>query len=147
MSLTVGFAPKAMMRLMVLLSPKGLYDDDIGESLEMIGMVVSGDQVRNAPVLYNRLKPSLNKGGAGNIWQTSGSGANMSLVMGTNVSHKGKSYPKMLDTNPRYHYARGPMKGQRTLGFFSGAFRRTWDHRQQVMRWFMGKIAARWGKR
>jgi len=69
----------------------------------------------HAPVDTSRLRSSLLKGGASNIWEMDSSPLPMWLKVGTGV----QSYPKILDTDPRYHYRRGPFRGAPTMGFFS----------------------------
>jgi len=66
---------------------------------------------KDAPVKTNRYRSSI----AGRV--KSVVGASVVAVVGTNVrSDKGFPYPAALETGARYHYRRGPHRGQPTMG-------------------------------
>ena len=141
----IGFKPEQLDKILRKLSP-GLYMKIVGPFLNKLGLVLSRDMVLHAPVQFNRLRPSLNKGGAGNIWKPFGSVNEPGLIIGTNVTHKGRSYPAKLDRDPRYHYRRGPFAGQQTAGFFSDAPERTNTERAALVGDLADDVAAEWKK-
>ena len=66
---------------------------------------------KDAPVKTSRYRSSI----AGRV--KSVIGASVVAVVGTNVrSDRGFPYPAALETGARYHYRRGPRRGQPTMG-------------------------------
>ncbi len=68
-----------------------------------------------APVLHGRYRGSL----AGRIVQGRGS-VLIEGSVGTNVTNDGFPYPAALEESRKFHYARGPRRGQRTAGRVAG---------------------------
>lgn len=78
-----------------------------------------------SPVKTGRLRTSLAKGAPEGLWRISGFPVPKQLRIGTNVKHRGESYPRILDKSPIHTYARGPREGQLTQGWFSKSKDRT----------------------
>lgn len=68
--------------------------------------------IKIAPVYKGRYRQSLM--GSGKVRSIAG-GEVMGTV-GTNVTHRGVSYPAVLESSERYHYRSGPRAGQKTAG-------------------------------
>lgn len=68
--------------------------------------------VKIAPVYKGRYRQSLI--GSGKVRSIVG-GEVMGTV-GTNVTHRGVSYPSVLESSDRYYYRSGPRAGQKTAG-------------------------------
>ena len=94
-----------------------MWDKPTERYFDRAGIAVLGEAAKVSPVKSARLKNSLSKGGASNIWHPVKNG----LEIGSSVKHKNFSYPSALDASARYHYANGPLQGGRTKGFFTNA--------------------------
>ena len=97
-----------------------LWDKPTEDYFDRAGIAVLDEAKRESPVETARLRNSLSKGGASNIWHPIKNG----LEIGSNVSHRGFFYPRALDESARFHHADGPRRGQRTKGFFTNAPKR-----------------------
>ena len=73
---------------------------------------LEGEWIKIAPVYKGRYRQSLM--GSGRVQSVAG-GEVMGTV-GTNVTHRGVSYPAVLESSERYHYRSGPRAGQKTAG-------------------------------
>jgi hypothetical protein len=79
----------------------------------MKGVVhLEAEWIKIAPVYKGRYRQSLM--GSGKVQSIAG-GEVMGTV-GTNVTHRGVSYPAVLESSERYHYRSGPRAGQKTAG-------------------------------
>ena len=80
--------------------------------------VLLSDWKEIAPVLHGRYRGSL----AGRIVQGRGN-VLLEGSVGTNVTNRGFPYPAALEKSRRFHYARGPRRGQRTAGRVAGVLK------------------------
>jgi hypothetical protein len=55
------------------------------------------------------------------------------------------TYPGVLETDPRYHYAAGPRAGQQTLGWFSGAAEQAQPELERSLNDLANDIERRFG--
>jgi len=121
-----------------------LYGKPVERFLNRVGIAVTKKQTEYAATKSARMKTSLGMGEEGNVWQPLGKPAT-GLRIGTNVKHKGFSYPRALDESAKYHYARGPRKGQQTMGWFSKGVERAKDEIDKSLETLKREIAERWG--
>lgn len=94
-----------------------LWTKPVENYFDRAGISVLDEAKRWSPVETARLRTSLAKGATNNLWKPIKNG----LEIGTNVKHRGFSYPRALDKSAKYHHADGPRRGQRTKGWFSDA--------------------------
>ena len=95
-----------------------LYEKPLGRFFDRAAIAITNEQKTHAAVDIGRMRASLGEGASESIWEKIRGGG---LRIGTNVNHRGTSYPRILDESPRYHYAAGPRTGAQTMGWFSKA--------------------------
>jgi hypothetical protein len=87
------------------------------QALDGLGIALLNKATLASPVDTGRERGSFKKGAAGNIWRQ----GNGTLVIGSEVSHRGVHYPYVHDKPDkyRYHYRSGPFAGQELTGWFT----------------------------
>lgn len=110
--------------------------------LTRAGIAILDEAKRESPVETARLRGSLGKGGASNIWRLGKKG----LEIGSNVSHRGFFYPDALDKSRRFHHRDGPRRGQRTKGYFTNAPKRARAALNKARKAFSKETLAAWLK-
>lgn len=73
---------------------------------------LEAEWVKIAPVYKGRYRQSL----IGSARVQSIAGGDVMGIVGTNVTHRGVSYPAVLESSERYHYRSGPRAGMKTAG-------------------------------
>jgi hypothetical protein len=113
---------------------------------ERAGEIILNHARARAPVDTGRLVTSLGRGAPGNIWELDQAARPLWLKIGTNVTHRGISYPLKLEEKPTYHYRGGRAEG-RVHRSATGARHaaRTALYGQKTQHWFSG--AAEVGRR
>lgn len=132
---------------------------------ERAGITALAETQKRAPVDSDRLRSSLMRGGSDGVWSMEGRKPPRRLIVGTKVTHKGVSYPTILEKDPRYHYrggraggvahpkAVGPFAGRAgllgkpTKGWFSGGIKLAVKKFPKFMQIMAREVENAWGNR
>jgi hypothetical protein len=112
-------------------------------ALTRLGITLLNKATMVSPVDSGRTRGSLKKGAAGNIWNE-GKGR---LTIGSNVSHGGVFYPRVLDDGgDKYHYRAGPFAGQSLGGWFTNVAQRSEADIAKALDATKQELLKKWGR-
>lgn len=128
---------RGLERIMRKLGP-GLIDKPLRRFFERAALAVENEAKKRSPVDTGRMRASLTHEidrGRPPLW----------AKVGTNVKHKGVSYPRVLEESPIHHYRGTPFVGQPTKGWFSGSVKKAMGAIRGFVRRLGEEIGDEWG--
>lgn len=132
-------------RILRKCDPK-ILADPLKRFFDRAGIAVTNQAKLSAPVDTGRMRASLGKGASGGIWDQDTSAPPLWLKVGTNVNHRGFSYPFALDNSDRYHY-RGThpnLRGKPTQGWFSSSLEKSVNDIRRFLATLGREIRQNW---
>ena len=122
------------------LSPE-LYEKPLEKFFSRAGVAITNKQAEHSPVDHGRLKSSLGMGTREGVWEKVRGGG---LEIGTNVMHRGVSYPRILDESSRHHYIGTQRQGALTKDWFSKGPDRAKSNIDKAVATFAKDVGKRW---
>lgn len=128
---------RGLERIMRKLGP-GLIDKPLRRFFKRAATEVNSRARDRAPVDTGVMRASLREEidrGRPPLW----------AKVGTNVTHKGVSYPRVLEESPIHHYRGTQFAGQPTKGWFSGSVKKAMGAIRGFVRRLGEEIGDEWG--